>query len=277
MCFVSFQPLHSCTVCGASFNDKSKLEQHASTCRDTSTPESVSSQNSHQMEDDVVDSQRATVLPIVVSEQPKHSPDAKTMNTPRHPYTNNSFPDSLINVESDQKTQKSQIISGQDIPNESKKKDDFETSMKNKLNALNNSIRNKTFENSRHPAPNGLMIEKSRVHVNGYVLDTNKKLDFLSTDDSTIGYENGMGAVVQMVMESKGFTSENKSEITKDWRVGNIISKPNGLTPEEPMLTLTSLLNGTNLLTENGITTGSTPFPKSETKPEITEQTIPQQ
>ena len=266
---VTFQPLHSCTVCGASFHDKSKLEQHASTCRDTSTPESVSSQNSHQMEDDVVDAQRATVLPIAVSEQPNHSPDAETLNTPRHPYNNNSLPDRVINVGSDQKMQKNQIIPGQDMPNESKKKDDFETSMKNKLNALNKSIRNKTFENSRHPVPSGLVVEKSRVNVNGYVLDTNEKLDFLSTDDSTIGYEHGMGAVVQMVMESKGFISDSKGEVTKDPRSGNSVPKPNGFTPEEPMLTLTSLLNGTKLLTGNGITTGSTPFTGSETKPEV--------
>ena len=35
------------------------------------------------------------------------------------------------------------------------------------------------------------------------------------------------------------------------------------------MLTLTSLLNGANLLTGNGVTAGSTPFPRSEPEPEV--------
>ena len=228
------------------------------------------------MEDDVVDAQRETVLPSVAPEQPKHPPDANTLNTPRYPYTNNSLPERLMNIERDQKTEKIQIIGGQDASNESKNIDDFETSMKNKLNALNNSIRNKKLENGLHPAQNGLMSEKSRGHLNGYVVEPNKKLDFLSTDDSTIGYENGMGVVVQIVMESRGLTTESKSEVTKDLMVENGIYKANGFTAVEPMLTLTSLLNGTNLLTGNGITTGSTsittgstPSAKPETKPEV--------
>ena len=222
------------------------------------------------MEEDVVDAQRANVSPSAVSEQPKDSADAKTLNIPRHPYTSNSLQDRLVSVGRDQKTtEKTHIVGSQNMSKELLKNDDFETSMKNKLNALNNSIRNKKFEIAPHPAPNGLITEKSRAHVNGYVVDANKKLDFLSTDDSTIGYENGMGAVIQMVVESKGLTAESKSVGTKDLRVEKGISKPNGFSVGEPMLTLTSLLNGANLLTGDGITAGSTPFLRSEPEPEV--------
>ena len=221
------------------------------------------------MEDEVVDAQRANVLPSAVSEQPKDSTDAKTLNIPRHPYTKNSHQDRLVNIERDQKTEKTHIVGSQDMSKELIKNDDFETSMKNKLNALNNSIRNKKLEIAPYIAPNGLITEKSRAHVNGYVAETNKKLEFLSTDDSTIGYENGMGAVVQMVVESKGLATESKHIGTKNSRVEKGISKPNGFSVGEPMLTLTSLLNGTNLLNGNGITAGSTSFPRSEAEPEV--------
>ena len=216
-----------------------------------------------------MDAQRANVLPSAVSEQPKDSTDAKTLNIPRHPYTSNSLQDRLVNIERDQKTEKTHIVGSQNMSKEVLKSDDFKTSMKNKLNALNNSIRNKKLEIVPHPVPNGLVTEKPRAHVNGYVVETNKKLDFLSTDDSTIGYENGMGAVIHMVVESKGLTAESKCAATKDLRVEKGISKPNGFSVGEPMLTLTSLLNGANLLTENGVTAGSTPFPRSEPEPEV--------
>ena len=118
------------------------------------------------------------------------------------PNEKNSIPNSLMKAERDQANSGNHTPKKDLSPKKAKTQDDFEIAMKNKLHALTNSIKNKKAEGIIQ-APNGIITEKPRTHVNGYALDANKKLDFLSTDDSTIGYENGMSVSHQMSMEQE--------------------------------------------------------------------------
>ena len=170
----------------------------------------------------------------------------------------NMIPTHVIKAEKDHNIDRSSVVVDQreNGPIERKNQSDFETSMKNKLNALTSSIKSNELENTPQYTLNGYIAEKTKVHINGYVIDTNKKLDFLTTDDSTIGYESDMSASGQAVVETKAMNNDSDLQV-QELKTENVTSRPNGITAGHQMMTLTSLLTGSSLSTGNGMTSGN--------------------
>ena len=204
-----------------------------------------------------------------VSNAAKISAEQNTLSGTGAPNQKNMIPNSLIKTERDLTNSGNHVPKKDLSPEKSKTQDDFEIAMKNKLHALTNSIKSKKAEGIIQ-APNGILTEKPRTHVNGYALDANKKLDFLSTDDSTIGYENGMSVSHQISMEPTEPEVDCSKDITANGiKQKNDIIRPNGFTPGHAMLTLTSLLTGNTLLAGNGVTPVNNLFAASEVKSEF--------
>ncbi len=280
MC-LCLQPVHSCSVCGASFTEQNKLEQHAATCRDTSTPESASSPSSHQ----------AAELPVRNTSDVFSTAARARGREPKLSNTKYAAVKSkkkaarrvskLVKKEGKEvgrkRTAKSVSASFQEsIPEvATKTHDDFETSMKIKLEALNAAIKN---QKTNQEQPTEARSEE-RIHPNGFREDPIKNFDFLSTDDSTIGYENDMPVCRTQSTSSTTdvatdtvVNSNNATATDEVLTVIPITVKPNGVLSGSPsaMETLSSLLTGNAIIPEhngfkpdNGILPGTTIVPSN--------------